>query len=72
MKTKSKWSERVRERQERMKVMEIKRKWNFENKAVVNSKNSGRKSNKIRIAKHQLNQDIMSLVTSNTAISEKW
>lgn len=54
-----------------MEVMEIKRIGNFENK-VVKSTKSGRKANKIRIAKHQLNLDIMSLVTSNRAVSEKW
>lgn len=36
----------------------------FLEQEVVNSKNSGRKANKIRIAKHQLNLDIISLVTS--------
>lgn len=68
-KTKSKWSEGVREKQEWMEVMEIKR---IGKNKVVKSTKSGRKANKIRIVKHQLNLDIMSLVTSNRAVSEKW
>lgn len=39
----NKWSERLRESQEWMEVKEIKRRVNFDNKVVVNNKNSGRR-----------------------------
>ena len=57
-----------------MEVTEVKRRGNFENKVAANNKNSGQgrgKANKIRIEKYQLDLDIMSLVTSGRADSQK-